>query len=369
MIMKSKVFFTTLLSVLLLNAFAGDTVFNKKTVLAQMERVANWQLQRWQDSGSKYRWSDWTNAAGFTGLQALSTVSKNDLYEQTLYKKCELLNWQTGRRRFHADDYCVAQTFSLLYMKYKEDKMVSSFIQLADSIYANPHTESLDWKNKIENREWAWCDALFMGPPALSYLYKATGNKKYLDITAKLWWKTTDYLYDSAAHLYSRDGSYLNKKEKNGEKVFWSRGNGWVLAGLARVLESTPKNYTDRKRWENLFKEMSAKIASLQQKDGTWHASLLDPDNYNIKETSGTGFYTYAILWGINNKLLDRKTYWPVVEKAWHAMLSSIHENGMLGYVQPIGASPDKVSYESTEIYGVGAFLLAGTELYKHLKK
>lgn len=367
--MKKRLFFTATLLGLLFGAFATDTVFVKKQVLSQMERVANWQLQRWQDSGSKYRWDDWTNAAGFTGLHALSTISKNKIYEQTLYDKCEKINWQTGKLRFYADDYCVAQTFSLLYMKYKEEKMLNNFIPLADSICAAPHTESLDWKNRIQHREWAWCDALFMAPPALAYLYKATGQQKYLDITAKLWWKTTEYLYDSAAHLFSRDGSFLNKKEKNGEKVFWSRGNGWVLAGLARVLDVTPKNYEHRKRWENLFKDMSAKIASLQQEDGTWHASLLDPSNYNIKETSGTGFYTYAILWGINNKLLDRKKYWPVVEKAWKALTSSIHENGMLGYVQPIGASPDKVSFESTEIYGVGAFLLAGTELYKCLKK
>jgi rhamnogalacturonyl hydrolase YesR len=294
--------------IVFIHLHANDSLFNKKNTLATMEKVANWQLKRWQDSGSKYRWSDWTNAAGFTGLYALSTVSKNILYEQTLYKKCELLNWQTGARRFHADDYCVAQTFSLLYMKYRENKMLNNFIQLADSIYADIHSESLDWKNKIENREWAWCDALYMGPTALSYLATATKEQKYLDITVKLWWKTTDYLYDSSAHLYTRDGSYLNKKEKNGQKIFWSRGNGWVLAGLVRVLENMPQNYPDRSRFIILYKDMAEKIASLQQTDGSWHASLLDPESYNIKETSGTGFYTYALLWGLNNKLLDKKT-------------------------------------------------------------
>jgi rhamnogalacturonyl hydrolase YesR len=114
---------------------------------------------------------------------------------------------------------------------------------------------------------------------------------------------------------------------------------------------------------------MSAKIASIQQPDGTWHASLLDPASYPIKETSGTGFYTYALLWGLNNGLLDKAIYWPVVNKSWHALVGSLHEDGMLGYVQPIGAAPDKVSDSSTEIYGVGAFLLAGSEMYKFLKK
>ena len=113
---------------------------------------------------------------------------------------------------------------------------------------------------------------------------------------------------------------------------------------------------------------MAAKIASIQQPDGTWHPSLLDPETYTVKEASGTGFYTYALLWGLNNGLLDKATYWPVVNKSWHALVACIDEDGMLGYVQPIGAAPDKVDVNSTEIYGVGAFLLTGSEMYKYVK-
>ncbi len=179
----------------------------------------------------------------------------------------------------------------------------------------------------------------------------------------------TDYLYDSTEHLYFRDGSFLDKKEKNGEKIFWSRGNGWVMAGLARMLENMPVKYPQRKRFIDLYKSMSAKIASLQQPDGTWHASLLDPASYTIKETSGTGFYCYALLWGLNNGILNKSAYQQVVTNAWHALVGSVHDDGMLGYVQPIGASPDKVDANSTEIYGVGGFLLAGSEMYKFLNK
>lgn len=278
------------------------------------------------------------------------------------------LNWETGPRRLFADDYCIGQTYALLYKKFGNEKMIANFKRQADSIVSLPHNESLVWKNNIQSREWAWCDALFMGPTALGYLATATGEKKYLDVATRLWWKTTDYLYDSTQHLYSRDGSYLNKKEKNGEKVFWSRGNGWVLAGLVRVLENMPRNYPDRKRFESLYKDMAAKIASIQQPDGSWHPSLLDPASFTTKETSGTGFYTYAILWGMNNGLLQKKTYWPVAKKAWLALLSSVQSNGMLGYVQPVGASPDKVDANSTEIYGVGAFLLAGSQLHLFVK-
>jgi rhamnogalacturonyl hydrolase YesR len=132
-----------------------------------------------------------------------------------------------------------------------------------------------------------------------------------------------------------------------------------------RVLQNTPENYPGRKKLVNLYKDMSERIASLQQADGSWHASLLDPESYPIKETSGTGFYTYALLWGINNNILKRKKYWPVVEKGWKALISSVHPDGKLGYVQAIGAAPGHADENTTEVYGVGAFLLTGSEMYK----
>src|SRR5258705_7099617 len=288
---------------------ATDSLFQQKKILETMEKVATWQLNSWKENGSKHRWWDWTNAAGYTGLMALSKIIKDPKYVRTLIDKGDSLNWQTGPRRFHADDYCIGQAYSLLYAKYKDKKMIANVRQLADSIVMMPHDESLEWKDGIANREWAWCDALYMGPTVLSYLSTVTGDRKYLDIAVKLWWKTTDYLYDNAEHLYARDGSYLGKTEKNGQKVFWSRGNGWVFAGLARVLENMPKNYPGRKRLEQLYKDMASKIASIQQPDGSWHASLLDPESYPNKEMSGTGFYMYGFIWGLNNKLLDKKTY------------------------------------------------------------
>ena len=346
-----------------------DSTLKKKYIVNIMHKVADWQLNAWNTTGFKHPKVDWTNAAAYTGLYAFGSMKGNDKYLDFLVNVGNSLNWNTGKSRFMADDYCIGQIYSLLYMKYKDKKMIAPFIQLADSIVAKPHDEGLEWKNRIQLREWAWCDALFMGPTALSYLSTATGDPKYLNTASKLWWKTTDYLYDNEEHLYFRDGSYLQKKEKNGKKVFWSRGNGWVLGGLVRVLDNMPANHPDRKRFETLYKDMEVKIASIQQPDGSWHASLLDPESYPVKETSGTGFYCYSILWGLNHGLLDEKTYWPVAKKAWAALTSSVHPDGMLGYVQRIGAAPDGVDFNSTEVYGVGAFLLSGTQLYQYVSK
>ena len=210
----------SLLFILFVWAFAAsaqntDTLFKPANILKTMERVADWQLNTWQTKGSKWPKYDWTNAAGYTGLLELGKISKKDTYLKYLLGVGNDLNWNTGPRRFMADDYCIGQTYANLYLLYKDEKMIAKFKTLADSIIAQPHTESLAWKNNIQLREWAWCDAMFMGPTSLSYLATATRDEKYLAIADKLWWKTYDYLYDPAEHLYYRDSSYFNKKEKN----------------------------------------------------------------------------------------------------------------------------------------------------------
>ena len=155
-----------------------------------------------------------------------------------------------------------------------------------------------------------------MGPPTWVRLYAATGDERYLDFAVTNWWRTTDYLYDKDEHLFFRDSTFFQKREANGKKVFWSRGNGWVMAGLVRVLQYLPMNHPDRPRFEQLFKDMAAKIVTCQQPDGLWRASLLDPEDYPAKETSGSGFFTYALAWGVNQGLLDRAKFEPAVRKA-----------------------------------------------------
>jgi rhamnogalacturonyl hydrolase YesR len=345
------------------NELVAQSPVTADSTLKIMKKVADWQLRNWERKGMQWPKSDWTNGAAYTGFMALNEIANDSKYIHKMYQIGEDLNWNTGPNRTHADQYCVGQMFSQMYSLYHEPKMVAHFKELADSIIAMPHTESLEWKNGISNREWAWCDALYMGPPALAYLSTATGEIKYLDIASRLWWKTTDYLFDSTENLYYRDSRYFNKREANGKKVFWSRGNGWVMGGLVRMLENMPENYRDRARFIDLYKRMADKIATLQSADGSWHASLLDPESYPVKETSGTGFYCYALAWGVNHGLLSYEKFNPVIEKAWDALSTSVHKNGKLGYVQEIGAEPASVDSNSTEVYGVGAFLLAGSQI------
>lgn len=351
------------------NPSIAQNNFRADSTLKIMKKVADWQLETWDKNGMRWPKYDWTNAAAYAGFMALNEMANDPKYSKAMFEIGEAIDWNTGPRRSMADDYSIGQMFSEMYRLYKEPKMIARWRHQADSIIAAPHTESLEWKNSIANREWAWCDALFMGPPPLAYLYTATGQIKYLDIASRLWWKTTDYLYDSSAHLYTRDSRYFNSKEANGEKVFWSRGNGWVLAGLVRMLQNMPVNYPDRARFEGLFINMSEKVASLQTVDGSWHAALLDPESYPAKETSGTAFFCYALAWGVNHHLLSYEKYKPVIEKAWDALVSCVHADGKLGNVQQVGEKPEAVDENSTDVYGVGGFLLAGSEMIDLLLK
>lgn len=345
----------------------GPKAPSKESVQNMMKKVANWQLDNIRNEGWRHPERNWTNGALYTGLMAYAKLTSDSSCFHFMKNVGETNNWQIikGPDRYFADNYCVGQMYCGMYEIYHNPEMIADLKTLADTLIARPHTESLEWKNQIHLREWAWCDGLFMGPPTLTMLAHVTHEKKYMDLVDSLWWKTTDYLYDPKEHLYYRDSRYFDKREKNGQRIFWSRGNGWVMGGLVRVLEYMPENYYDRARWVKLYDDMAAKIASIQQPDGTWHASLLDPEAYPIKETSGTGFYCYALAWGINHHLLKADKYLPVVLKSWNALVSCVHPDGMLGYAQQIGADPQQVTADDTEVYAVGAFLLAGTEVIK----
>ncbi len=335
-----------------------------KSVLDVMQRVADWQLA----NPSKHKTTDWTQGAGDAGFMALAGISGDAKYRDAMLAVGETNEWKLGPRKFHADDHAVGQTYAELYFLWRDPKMIAPLRERFDVILAEPSkVESLAFNQPkgIAGENWSWCDSLFMAPPAWVRLYAATGEEKYLNFAVKEWWRTTDYLYDKDEHLFFRDSTYFKKTEANGKKVFWGRGNGWVIAGLVRTLQFLPMNHPDRPRFEKLFKEMAAKILTCQQPDGLWRASLLDPESYPLKETSGSGFYTYALAWGVNQGLLDKAQFEPAVRKAWAALVACVAADGKLTHVQPIGADPKKFDEGATEVYGVGAFLLAGSEVYR----
>ncbi|HMJ08595.1 MAG TPA: glycoside hydrolase family 88 protein [Pyrinomonadaceae bacterium] len=337
-------------------------VFKRKNIEDKMLLVAKWQLAH-----PNHELFDWTNGALYAGIFAAFETTRSPDLMKALTEMGEANKWRPGSRFDHADDIAISQTYIDLYRLKKDKKMIGPTIRSIDRLINEKSVEA-----EKHGITWWWCDALFMGPPTLAKLARVTGDKKYLTLNDRLFQQTYDLLYDKDERLYARDASYLvgktgeGKREANGKKVFWSRGNGWVAGGLARLLSELPKDYPRRKFYENQYREIMGRVIDLQQSDGLWRSSLLDPGSYPGGESSGSGFHIYAMAWGINNGLLDRKTYLPAVKKAWTALNGLVHSDGKVGWTQPIGADPRRnFNAESWEVYGAGAFLLAGSEVAK----
>ncbi|HTB62764.1 MAG TPA: glycoside hydrolase family 88 protein, partial [Opitutales bacterium] len=330
-------------------------------VLDIMSRAADWQLGNPTTDPTK----GWVNAAFYDGVMALTKTSKDAKYFDAMLNVGQDNRWQLGQRIYNADDHAVAQLYLDLYEIQKSTDMVQPTRERYDEILDFPKSDNLDFTLSDHDNRWSWADALFMDPPAWAHLSKITGDPKYLADADRRWWITSAYLYDKDEHLYYRDSTFFTKQEPNGQKVFWSRGNGWVIAGLARMLEYVPADFPDRAKFEKQFRDMAAKIKTLQQPDGLWPTGLLDANSHPQVETSGSGFFTYALAWGINQGLLDKAQYSPVVFTAWDALTQCVQADGKLIHVQPVGAAPTGFPDTSSAPYGVGAFLLAGSEVYK----
>jgi rhamnogalacturonyl hydrolase YesR len=301
----------------------------------------------------------------YVGMAEWAKLADDKKYWQFLYAVGEKNNWKTGPSTYFADDLCVAQMYQQLYDKYKEQKMIQPATDVLDKIIAEPATSDLSYYAKDSHKRWCWCDALFMAPTVFARFGNTTGNQQYYDFLSKEFWATYDSLYSKEDHLFFRDTRYKTMKEANGKNLFWGRGNGWVIGGLTIIIDKLPNDYPEKKRFIALYKEMMTKLAALQDEKGFWHPSLLDYRAYPMPETSASGFLTYGLLWGINRGYLDKKEYLSKAVKGWNALCSAVQPDGKLGYVQAIGADPKKVSPDDTDVYGVGAFLLAGSEMYK----
>ena len=357
---------------------------SQKTVAQKSINLDNTAIQKsmikaleWQEAHPIFAIhpTDWTNGAYYTGVARAHKTTKNMMYMAALKNQAVWNNWQTYKRIYHADD--VAISYSYLYVAMNESRRNFADLEptkkfLDEHLYEdNRWKEGKDKSHEDKTILWWWCDALFMAPPVINLYAKQTKEPKYLDAMHKYYMETYDRLFDKEENLFARDMRFIwkgdgkNKKEPNGKKVFWSRGNGWVIGGLALLLEDMPKNYKYRGFYVNLYKKMAARILEIQPEDGLWRTSLLSPESYDHGEVSGSGFYTFALAWGVNNGVLDSKTYTPAIKKAWKGLLACQHEDGRVGWVQNIGAFPEPASEDSWQNFGTGAFLMAGSEVLK----
>lgn len=352
-------------------------------VMAQMEKVANWQVPRIDSlnylqfkRGESLEAGRWVQGAFYIGLTELAERSTNPFYQKWIALKGNELDWQIGPIHYFGDDQLIAQTYLWYYLNHQQDKkMLQPTISAFNQVLTEHKDISLEFKVGLNaqrlhqcQRRWCWADALFMAPASWFGLSKVTDDQRYAEHAHKEVKATVDYLFDPNYNLLYRDSRFKNKKDQFGNQVFWARGSGWVFAGLARMMEYIDKADPNRVFYEELFKKMAGKLKSLQKSDGSWAMSLLAKEDMPQPETSGTAFFTYGLAWGINNGLLSEQDFLPTVTKGWTLLNSAVHPDGKLGWVQQIGAAPGTVSYEDSQIYAVGAYLLAGAEIYDFLQ-
>ncbi len=349
--------------------------FDRDQVLEQMQSANSYFMEKWPKVGktivtNKERPSNiWTRGVYYEGLMALYGIYPKEEYYDYAYDWAEFHNWgfRNGTANRNADDYCAAQTYIDLYHLWPAPRKLKNTRATMNMLLNTPQSD-----------DWSWVDAIQMGMPVFAKMGVLEEDDRYFEKMYDMYMFTRNEhgdhgLYNPKDGLWWRDADFDPPyTEPNGEDSYWSRGNGWVIAALAKVLGIIPENTAHREQYVDDLKAMAEALVPIQRQDGFWNVSLHDPDNYGGKELSGTALFTYAMAYGVNNGILDREKYLPLIKKAWNAMVEeSLHDNGFLGYVQSTGKEPkdgQPLTYDKIpdfEDYGLGCFLLAGSEVYK----
>jgi rhamnogalacturonyl hydrolase YesR len=370
--MKRIIILFCLISPLMLQA--QNTAGRPEEVIAIIEKVNDY----WQSTHPKHGNAFWHSAAYHTGNMAAYEVTGKEAYRRYSEAWAEANEWKgakSDRKREwkytygETDAYVLFGDWQICFQTY-----IDLYNLTPDEKKIRRAREVMEYQMSTPNSDyWWWADGLYMVMPVMTKLYKTTGNELYLQKSYEYFSYAKNLMYDKESGLFFRDAKYVYPKHQtqSGLKDFWARGNGWVFAGLAKVLQDLPENDAHRDEYIQVFRSMATALIASQQPEGHWTRSLLDASHASGYETSGTAFFTYGLMWGINNDILDRETCRPAIEKAWKYLIEiALQADGRVGYVQPIGERADQhahVGAETTADFGVGAFLLAASEMVHYL--
>ncbi|MDJ1497040.1 glycoside hydrolase family 88 protein [Cytophagaceae bacterium DM2B3-1] len=354
----------------------GQDLPKKKKILKSMTVANAYFMKKWPDTGKPIVSPDrtrpsniWTRGVYYEGLMALYQIDPKKDYYNYAVSWGESHKWglRDGIKTRNADNQCCGQTYIDLYLIDKKEERIRDIKASIDSLVSS---------SKFD--DWTWVDALQMAMPVMAKLGVIYNDTRYYEKMYQMYDHSKNIqgdkgLYNPADGLWWRDKDFDPPyTEPNGQDCYWSRGNGWAVAALVRVLDVMPANVPHREEYQKTYLEMMKALVPIQRKDGFWNVSLHDSTNYGGKELTGTALFTYGMAWGLRKGLLDEKTYKPIITKAWNALATDcVHDNGFLGYVQGTGKEPkdgQPLSYEKEpnfEDFGLGCFLLAGSEVYK----
>ena len=349
---------------------------NSRDVLSLIEKVNNY----WQENNTPYVRAFWDHAAYFTGnMEAYRLTGRAEWYQYS-DRWCRHNEWKGAKsddkRNWKYKTYGEGQDFVLFGDWQICFQTYIDMYHLVPTDYKVARArEVMSYECAMgDNKFWWWADALYMVMPVMTKMYRLTGEEMYLDKLHENFLWSDSLMWDADAQLYYRDGKYIWPKVKtacDGGKSFWARGDGWVLAGLAKVLADMPADYRHRDIFLQRFRQLAEGVARCQRPDGYWSRSMLCEQDAPGPETSGTAFFCYGLEWGVNHGLLDKDQYAPVIERAWKYLSTvALQADGSIGYVQPIGEKPDPtkiVDARSQAPFGTGAWLLAACERVRYL--
>lgn len=353
-----------------------SSVSSSSEVRAVANRAADWQLDNLDNLDTYIRFISretpnprgWVMGTFFLGLADYAEKTGQPGYFEPLRAIAEREEWRLGNRLYHADDHLVGQVYFRLASNSVEGADLAPIRTSFDAILADKPTNQMVHPDKEGDpgcaKRWCWADALFMAPATWWEASETFGNGDYAEYAHSEFKVATELLFDKSEGLYYRDSRFFERRGADGEKLFWSRGNGWVYGGLVNILRTIDANDPRRDYYVSLFRKMSDKLVSIQADNGMWRASLL-ASSETPPETSGTGFFTYGLQWGLNEGLLTGDKYQAAADAGWAALVENVDEQGRLGYVQQVGDRPEGVQPDDRQLYGVGAFLLAAGQMLR----
>ena len=335
----------------------------KKVIIAELHRAAYAQMYAY----GEHMDTTWLGGVFWGGYAAVQRLTHSPLYAAVMRERARAAHYALGRRfggLKNANNLCIGRLYEAVYALRHRPIMLTELRHAAQALARmkfNPGASVAGRWNR--SAPWYWCDALFMAAPVLARLSAQTHNPHYLHIMNVNFARTQKMLYDPKEHLFYRDPHFIHAMDSNGHHIFWSRGNGWVLAAVAQILKYMPSDSPHRVRYVKLMQQMAGRLAQLQPADGLWTPSLTDPAWYPLPESSGTALDCYAMAWGVRHGILNKKRFDPVIIRAWAGLLKCQMSNGLIGRTQRTGSAPAWVSARCSRPYGVGAFLMAGSQM------
>ena len=344
----------------------AEDAFQPENILALADKVYNHTLE------NPYRETDrnWIRATFYSGVMELYHATGNAKYRGQAERWAEKHQWREGTEGSGMNKLFCAMTWAELYLLDPDAKKIEPTLEWLATDAPNSPGGAKIWFGHAgpPYDRPLYSDSLY-GAPVFPLLYRATGDRAHLGMLDHVFWTVTEATLDEDEDLYYRDPGYIGQQSPNGKKVLWSRGNGWVFAAFPRILRYLPEDAPGRERYVDLYRRMAASLAPRQQPDGFWCSNLADPLHTPMPESSGTAFFLAGYAWGVRNGVLDREAYLPVILRGWKALVGSVHPDGKLGWVQPVGAAPAPSQPHGTHEYAAGLFLSAAGEVYQLVKE